>query len=251
MKSSRTAPGFLSLFPLDAEKSASNYQKYPTTEIIGLSPQVACTTDSSPLVKAAANPSNRQRFGERNSGALDPLATGTRVDSARMELLVRLLSRNQEKLFRYIFAILPHEEDARDVLQETCVALARKFDEYDVSKPFLAWAYRFAYLEVLKQRERDRRGTLRLTRDLIDRLAREREEHEPILQARLLALELCLAELDSADREILRHRYELKTNTIDLAEHFGLSRRSLFRKLDHLRGLLSDCITRRLARGAL
>ena len=163
-----------------------------------------------------------------------------------MDLLVRLLSRNQEKLFRYIFAILPHEEDARDVLQETCVALARKFDEYDITKPFLAWAYGFAYLEVLKQRERERHVTLRLTRDLMERLAREREEQEPVLQARLLALESCLAELNSNDREVLRQRYELKTNTGELAEIFGLSRRTLFRKLDHIRAFLLECILRRL-----
>jgi RNA polymerase sigma-70 factor (ECF subfamily) len=168
-----------------------------------------------------------------------------------MELLVRLLSRNQEKLFRYIFALLPHEEDARDVLQETCVALARKFDEFDITKPFLAWAYRFAYLEVLKQRERERHATLRLTRDLVERLAREREEQEPVLQARLLALESCLAELNSNDREVLRQRYELKTNTGELAESFGLSRRTLFRKLDHIRALLLACITRRLAGSTL
>ena len=170
-----------------------------------------------------------------------------------MEILVRLLSRNQEKLFRYIFAILPHEEDARDVLQETCVALARKFDEYDITKPFLAWAYRFAYLEVLKQRERERHATLRLTRELMERLARERNEQEPVLQARLIALETCLAELDSVDREVLRHRWARaeETNTSDeLAERFGLSRRTLFRKLDHIRGLLLACINQRLARGA-
>jgi RNA polymerase sigma-70 factor, ECF subfamily len=168
-----------------------------------------------------------------------------------MDLLVRLLSRNQEKLFRYIFAILPHEEDARDVLQETCVALARKFDEYDINKPFLAWAYRFAYLEVLKQRERERHATLRLTRDLLERLAREREAQEPVLQARLLALESCLAELNSNDREVLRQRYELKTNTGELAEIFGLSRRTLFRKLDHIRALLLECITRRVGGSTL
>lgn len=181
-----------------------------------------------------------------------PLAEqGARVDPARMDLLVRLLSRHQDKLFRYIFAILPHEEDARDVLQETCVALARKFDEYDVAKPFLAWAYRFAYLEVLKQRERARHATLRLTSDLMEHLAREREEHESVLEARLQALDLCLQELIPLDREMLRHRYELKTNTVELAQRFGLSRRTLFRKLDHIRAALSSCITRRLARGAL
>src|SRR5215471_11470132 len=103
------------------------------------------------------------------------------METARAELLVRLLSRHQDALFRYIFALLPHEEDARDVLQETSVALYRKFPEYDPDKPFLAWAYRFAYLEVLKQRERNQRRTRHLSRELLERLAREREEHEPVL----------------------------------------------------------------------
>ena len=120
------------------------------------------------------------------------------MEADRTELLVRLLSRHQEELFRYIFALLPHEEDARDVLQETSVALFRKFAEYDPAKPFLTWAYRFAYLEVLKQRERSRRGTRLLSVDLIARLAREREQEEPILLARLQALELCLEKLPPA-----------------------------------------------------
>src|SRR5207244_5989360 len=92
------------------------------------------------------------------------------VEAARTELLVRLLSKHQEELFRYIFALLPHEEDAKDVLQETSVALCRKFADYDPAKPFLAWAYRFAYLEILKQRERNQRGTRHLSRELVERL---------------------------------------------------------------------------------
>src|SRR5437660_12769380 len=66
---------------------------------------------------------------------------GASLEEERTELLVRLLSRHQEALFRYIFALLPHPEDARDALQETCVALCRKFADYDSQKPFLAWAY--------------------------------------------------------------------------------------------------------------
>jgi RNA polymerase sigma-70 factor (ECF subfamily) len=166
-----------------------------------------------------------------------------------MELLVRLLSRNQDRLFRYIFALLPHEEDARDVLQETCVALARKFDEYDAARPFLAWAYRFAYLEVLKQRERASHASLRLTRELVERLASEREAHESVLEARLQALDFCLQELSPVDRDLLHERYEMKKNTAELTERFALSRRTLFRKLDHIRAMLSDCINRRLAGG--
>jgi RNA polymerase sigma-70 factor (ECF subfamily) len=166
------------------------------------------------------------------------------VDAARAELLVRLLTRHQEALFRYIFALLPHEEDAKDVLQETSVALCRKFEDYDPDKPFLAWAYRFAYLEVLKQRERNHRGARLLSRGLIERLAREREQHEPVLEARLLALEDCLQELPPADQELIRQRYQQKAGTDALVRQFETSRRTLFRQLDRIRRILSDCIER-------
>jgi RNA polymerase sigma-70 factor (ECF subfamily) len=163
------------------------------------------------------------------------------------ELLVRLLARHQEALFRYIFALLPNEEDARDTLQETSVALYRKFAEYDPDKPFLAWAYRFAYLEVLKQRERNQRNVRLLNRELLDRLAREREQLEPLLNDRLLALENCLEKLTPADRELVRLRYQEKTDIEELVEKSGASRRTLYRNLDRIRQLLFNCIMRRLA----
>ena len=169
------------------------------------------------------------------------------METARLESLVRLLSRHQDDLFRYIFALLPHEEDARDVLQETSVALCRKFAEYDPEQPFLPWAFRFAYLEVLKQRERNQRGTRLLKAELVERLAREREAHEPALHERLQALEQCLDDLPAADRELIRQRYQGKARAEELARRSGASRRTLFRNLDRIRRRLFDCINRRLA----
>ena len=169
------------------------------------------------------------------------------MEAARTELLVRLLSRHQDDLFRYIFALLPHEEDARDVLQETCVSLYRKFADYDPGKPFLAWAFGFAHLEVLKQRERNQRGGHLLSPELVERLAEERAQHEPVLQARLQALDRCLEELSPEDQELVRQRYQGKTRAEELVRHFGTSRRTLFRRLDRIRRLLFDCISRRLA----
>src|SRR5439155_18371675 len=98
------------------------------------------------------------------------------ADSARTEQLVRLLIRHQDDLFRHIFSLLPHQEDARDALQETSVALYRKFAAYDPAKPFLAWAYGFAYLEVLKQRDRNCRGGRHLSDGLLELLAQERQQ---------------------------------------------------------------------------
>ncbi|QEL14973.1 sigma-70 family RNA polymerase sigma factor [Limnoglobus roseus] len=171
------------------------------------------------------------------------------MEPDRTESLVRLLTQYQGELFRYVFTLLPNEADARDVLQETNVALYRKFGTYDPDRPFLTWAYTFAYLEVLKQRDRNRRGVAPFSRELVERLAREREEHEPILALRLQALDQCLETLPPDDRELIRRRYQEKTRTGELAQEVGDSRRTLFRNLDRIRRVLHDCITRRVAAG--
>jgi len=164
----------------------------------------------------------------------------------KTELLVRLLIRHQEDLFRYIFSLLPHQEDARDALQETSVALYRKFADYDPAKPFLAWAYGFAYLEVLKQRERCVRGGRHMREDLVALLARDRREHDQQLHSRLQALEICLGNLPPPDRELIHQRYTAGCPIEELVERLGTSRRTLFRNLDRIRRTLYDCINRRL-----
>ncbi len=201
-----------------------------------------------------------ETFHKSSAGTICPLAgncsqgdfiTGNAgvalVETVDRELLVRLLSRHQEDLFRYIFALLPHEEDAKDVLQETSVALYRKFAEFDPHKPFLAWAFGFAHMEVRKQRERNTRSSRLWNEELVERLAREREQHEPILDARLLALEHCLLELPPADQTLIRQRYQDHTRADDLIVEVGKSRRTLFRELSRIRRVLFDCISRRCA----
>jgi RNA polymerase sigma-70 factor (ECF subfamily) len=154
--------------------------------------------------------------------------------------------KHQDDLFRYIYSLLPHEEDARDVLQETSVALFRKSSDYDPHKPFLAWAYGFAQVEVMKQRERNQRGKRHLRDELVGVLAREREAQEATLQTRLQALDRCLDDLPVLDRKLICQRYHSGCPVDELVEQLGTSRRTLFRNLDRIRRALFECINRRL-----
>lgn len=163
------------------------------------------------------------------------------------EQLVRLISSHQEQLYRYVFSLMPNEHDAKDVVQETCVALCRKFGEYDTTRPFLPWAFRFAYLEVLKLREKKQRSALSLSGDVIEVLAQERCEQRQTLDARLAALEQCLAELPKADFELIRGRYHSPISIEELATQAAMSQRTLYRSLDRVRRMLFNCITGRLA----
>ena len=73
---------------------------------------------------------------------------------------VQLWTRHQAEVERYVFMMVPRAADAAEVLQEVSVQLWEKWDNYDTSRPFVPWAIRFAYLEVLKWRQRQAREKL-------------------------------------------------------------------------------------------
>ena len=49
---------------------------------------------------------------------------------------------SEKELFRYISALVPCVTDAQDLVQQTALALWRKFEAYDPRQPFTPWACR-------------------------------------------------------------------------------------------------------------
>lgn len=165
---------------------------------------------------------------------------------SQAETLVLLLTQHQEVLFRYIFSLVPVEADARDILQETSLALYRKADQFDPTRPFLPWAYRFAYLQVQKHREKAARSPLLFSEDVMDLLVNDRAHLEPALDERLVHLDRCLTQLSPQQKDLVTARYGLRQSAEDLMQRFAMSRRTLFRNLELLRQQLHDCVTRQL-----
>ena len=169
----------------------------------------------------------------------------SQIPEADNERFLSLITANYDNLRRYIYTLLPNEEDSKDVLQEVCIAISRKFAEYDASRPFLPWACRFAYLKVLKFHEQQRpRRMVRLPTEVLELLAQAREEEEPVLAERLAALQGCLQKLSLQDRRLIQARYVDREPTEKIAETFAQSRRTLFRNLERVRRLLFECINR-------
>ncbi|NBW95940.1 MAG: sigma-70 family RNA polymerase sigma factor [Planctomycetia bacterium] len=166
------------------------------------------------------------------------------------ELFLSLITANYDHLRRYIYTLLPSDEDAKDVLQEVCISISRKFGEYDKARPFLPWACRFAYLKVLKFHEQQRpRRVVRLPTEVLELLAVTREEEEPVLAERLAALDKCLEKLSDLDRRLILARYVDRASAEQIAAMFSQSRRTLFRNLERVRRLLFECISRSVVLG--
>ena len=167
----------------------------------------------------------------------------------RTNRLVTLISVNQDDLFRYIFGLIPHNEDARDVLQETLLAITEKFDDYDPCRPFLPWAYKFAFHRAMKHRDHNPRRVHNFSTDVLELLAVAHDNQAPILHARLMTLEQCLEKLPAADRLLLRERYGSTLNLDEIASQVRQSRRTLLRNLKRLRDWLHDCVNRHVVLG--
>ncbi|MFM1904555.1 MAG: hypothetical protein RLZZ440_2455 [Planctomycetota bacterium] len=169
----------------------------------------------------------------------------TLPSDADQELFVSLITANYDHLRRYIYTLLANEEDTKDVLQEVCISISRKFSEYDRSRPFLPWACRFAYLKVLKFHEQQRpRRMVKLPTEVLELLAQAREEDEPVLAERLAALQKCLEKLTEKDHKLILARYVDRSPIENIATQFSQSRRTLFRNLERVRRLLFECIDR-------
>jgi len=163
-------------------------------------------------------------------------------------MFVRLFARHEPDLHRYVMSLVLNLADAEEIVQETAAALWRKFQDYDADSPFLPWAMRFAYYEVLAFRKRSRR--LRQFSDaLLESLADERAAAQPLLEAQRAALSHCLSKLSPDHRELLHERYSSDESIADLARRTGRQANTLYKTLNRLRLRLHDCITQRLRAG--
>ncbi|MDB5339784.1 MAG: cnrH 2 [Planctomycetaceae bacterium] len=167
----------------------------------------------------------------------------------RQELFVRLFARYERELRRYALTLLADSVAVDDVIQESSVALWRKFDDYRVEDPFLAWACKFIYFEALKYRKKWQSQRRFFSPETFEALAREAEPVAEQQESERLALRDCLSLLPVADRELVGLRYATETTIASLAKETGQTAKSLYRALERIRRVLALCVQKKLAAG--
>jgi RNA polymerase sigma-70 factor (ECF subfamily) len=178
------------------------------------------------------------------------MAQESRTPGDETERFVRLFAAGQTEILRYILALVPDIDDAQEILQEAAVDLWKKFDQYDPDYPFVPWACRFAYFQILKFREGQSRRRRFLSLEAIDQLAAERPEDSAMLDDRRRALATCLKRLNDFERLIVELRYTQRMSVVQVSEVTGRSIATLYKALERLRRRLFECVNRRLEPGS-
>ncbi|MEM7013444.1 MAG: sigma-70 family RNA polymerase sigma factor [Verrucomicrobiota bacterium] len=169
-------------------------------------------------------------------------------DHERHIQFTRHFAESERAMQAFAFSLAPNRADADDIIQETLKALWEKFDDYDPERPFLPWANRFVYRQVLMHRRSTAiRHKYVFTDETFEQLANAEPTTPEHDQAKEVALEKCLAKLSRKQREIVEKRYASKGSLQDLAEETGSSANALYKTLQRVREALYQCINKRLA----
>jgi RNA polymerase sigma-70 factor, ECF subfamily len=172
------------------------------------------------------------------------------TDSASAEEFVRLFSRSQYRVLRFIHTLVPNLPEAEDILQETSVILWKKWPQFDRERDFVKWACGIARLEVFRMLRQRKRNGLYLSEVVLNQVAdlALSEAYDNVkMQASEAALEACMKELQESERQILALRYQQEKTVKQIAEECQRPKSTVHDLLTKIRSKLLRCVRRRLA----
>lgn len=168
-------------------------------------------------------------------------------DSSREAEFLQGLAGAYRDIYAAGLSVVGNRSDADDVIQEVCVVLWQKFDEFESGTSFRKWACAVTFNVAKAQARRQRRRrTAGLSDQALSRIAHVRAGASELLELRRDALRDCLGRLSASDRQFLLHCYRSRQPLVKLARELNSPVASLYTRLKRLRWKLGQCIQRRL-----
>ena len=162
----------------------------------------------------------------------------------REEFLERYMEI-QRPLRAYLLAATGKLHDADDLSQAVWEVLWKKQDEYDEARPFKAWCFGIARLEVLKWRQAHARSREVLSGETLERLAETGTECAEHISSRQAFLLDCVAELGVLPRRVVDLKYGEGRRSKEIGEMVNRSTSAIDMMLSRIRRALRDCVERR------
>jgi len=158
------------------------------------------------------------------------------------ELLAVNWVKAQPSLTAFLIASTPQFSDAEDLLQEVAVEVARRFDDYDPSRPFLPWALWVAKIQVANFYRARQRNPVKFIGDSIDALGEACDRIQRTLSEEKWALEKCLTSLTGRSRTLLQLRYFDDLTPQEIGPRVGMTAGAVRIALFRTRSALMACV---------
>lgn len=172
-------------------------------------------------------------------------------NTAPVEQFVRLLLANEKRIYAFVLTLVANRSDADDLMQETATLMWQKYGQAAPITDFAAWGIGIAHYKILEFRKRQYRVRVQLNSELFEHIVGGAMAMNDEMDARLEALNNCLAKFSERDRRLVTMRHESGATTKSTAERIGISAASAYKAVARIHDALLRCIYRTLnAKGA-
>ena len=167
----------------------------------------------------------------------------------QQEQFTILWTEAQPVVSQYVMSLVTYASTTQDVVQNTSLALLRKFNEYDPARPFLPWALGIAKFEILSYRRDLARSQVFCDSDFLDRYTATWAAVAPHLENEASVMTRCVENLPDRQRKIIRMTYSENLSSDEIAPRLGLTSANVRAILSRTRNALRGCVQRRLSAG--
>ena len=156
----------------------------------------------------------------------------------------KLIIDVQPQLFSFIFSLVPHKQDAEDILQKTNLILCEKQETFNPELgSFKTWSFKIARYQVMAHKTLHSRSRIHFSNELSETLADEAIDYDtPKIQKN--ALDKCYNRLPEHMKKIaeLRFKKELTMKEISVCTKrpVGAISATLFRIRQNILGCINE-----------
>ncbi|MCE9555665.1 MAG: sigma-70 family RNA polymerase sigma factor [Planctomycetes bacterium] len=162
---------------------------------------------------------------------------------------LRLFMAHQGEIRTFVRALVSDPNDVDDVCQDIATILWKKFDQYDPSRRFGAWARGVAVHEIDYFRRKSRRRPIPFSIETIEAIRGEFDRREPQPTSRLMQfVEDCLRRLTARARQMFALRYEQGQSVAEIARELSSAEPAIYKALGRYRQQLRECVEQKAAR---
>jgi RNA polymerase sigma-70 factor, ECF subfamily len=164
----------------------------------------------------------------------------------QQERFTRLWTEVQPSVSGYVHAMVRDDAVAKDIVQETALALLRKFPAFDAQREFLPWALGAAKFEILGHRRDAGRCRVVFDDALLEQMTASWAEVAPQISDEEAALHTCLEKLARHARDVVQMRYFDSLDSLEIAQRLGSTAGAVRVILLRIRAQLRECVERQL-----
>ncbi|MFV1964879.1 MAG: sigma-70 family RNA polymerase sigma factor [Pirellulaceae bacterium] len=157
-----------------------------------------------------------------------------------------LFVRHEPGIHSFLASLLASLDDAEVVMQETSMAMWKKFEQFEAGTSFRNWAFQIARYEAMNFRRKRGRDRHVFSDELVQLLADDAARQAAQLEEERRVLAHCVAKLSSRDRGVLSGCYREGSKIKAYAESVGRTPNAVGKHLAKVRTALSLCVRQTL-----